>query len=75
MITRRTVLSTVALGASGLVAGAGLLGIVPDDASAANVRLAAPQESIARVLERTGMSNLFGVDASRADAVAALQGG
>jgi hypothetical protein len=30
MITRRTVLSTVALGASGLVAGAGLLGIAPD---------------------------------------------
>jgi hypothetical protein len=36
MITRRTVLSTVALGASGLVAGAGLLGITPDGASAAN---------------------------------------
>ncbi|HUG29763.1 MAG TPA: STAS domain-containing protein [Candidatus Limnocylindria bacterium] len=45
------------------------------DASAANVRLAAAQESIARVLERTGMSNLFGVDASRADAITALQGG
>ncbi len=44
------------------------------DTSAANVRLAAAQESIARVLERTGMSGLFGVDASRADAVAALQG-
>jgi hypothetical protein len=34
MITRRTVLSTAALGASGLVAGAGLLGITPDSASA-----------------------------------------
>ena len=45
------------------------------DAAGANVRLAAPQESIARVLERTGMTGLFGVDASRADAVAALQGG
>jgi anti-anti-sigma factor len=45
------------------------------DTAAVNVRLAAPQESIARVLERTGMAGLFGVDASRADAVAALQGG
>lgn len=44
------------------------------DAAAAHVRLAAPQESIARVLERTGMTGLFGVDGSRADAVAALQG-
>lgn len=44
------------------------------DATASNVRLAAPQESIGRVLERTGMGNLFGVDASRDDAVAALQG-
>ncbi len=45
------------------------------DTTDANVRLAAAQESIARVLERTGMNSLFGVDASRADAVAALQGG
>lgn len=44
------------------------------DASDANVRLAAPQEAIGRVLERTGMSGIFGIDASRADAVAALQG-
>jgi anti-anti-sigma factor len=44
------------------------------DASASNVRLAAAQEPIARVLERTGMAGLFGVDASRADAIAALQG-
>jgi hypothetical protein len=36
MITRRTVLSTLALGASGFVAGAGLLGIAPGGASAAN---------------------------------------
>ena|SRR5688572_19329186 len=45
------------------------------DASVANVRLAGAQDAIARVLERTGMSSLFGVDATRADAVAALQGG
>lgn len=44
------------------------------DNAAATVRLAAPQEAIARVLERTGMTSLFGVDASRADSVAALQG-
>jgi anti-anti-sigma factor len=44
------------------------------DSRAVNVRLANPQEPIARVLERTGMDRLFGVDASRADAVAALQG-
>ncbi len=44
------------------------------DAAVANVRLAAPQEAIARVLERTGMTGLFGIDASRADAIAALQG-
>ena len=45
------------------------------DAAAVNVRLAAPQDAIARVLERTGMAGLFGVDASRGDAIAALQGG
>lgn len=44
------------------------------DAAGANVRIAAAQEAIARVLERTGMTTLFGIDASRADAVAALQG-
>jgi len=44
------------------------------DSSAATVRLAAPQQAIARVLERTGMTALFGVDASRSAAVAALQG-
>jgi anti-anti-sigma factor len=44
------------------------------ESAVATVRLAAPQEAIARVLERTGMTALFGVDASRADAIAALQG-
>jgi anti-anti-sigma factor len=44
------------------------------DSAASSVRLAGAQEAIARVLERTGMTKLFGVDASRADAIAALQG-
>jgi anti-anti-sigma factor len=44
------------------------------DAQVANVRLAGAQDAIARVLERTGMASLFGIDASRADAVGALQG-
>lgn len=44
------------------------------DSQAANVRLAGAQDAIARVLERTGMTRLFGMDANRADAVAALQG-
>ena len=44
------------------------------DSSAATVRLAGAQDAIARVLERTGMTALFGVDANRADAIAALQG-
>lgn len=43
-------------------------------APAANVRLAAAQDAIARVLERTGMTSLFGIDASRADAIGALHG-
>ncbi len=38
------------------------------------VRLAACQDAIARVLERTGMLQLFGIDASRDEAVAALRG-
>ena len=46
-----------------------------DDAQASNVRLAAAQEPIARVLDRTGMLRLFALDGSRADAIAALQGG
>src|SRR5262245_50914136 len=41
------------------------------DSQAANVRLAAPQEPISRVLERTGMAQLFPVDGDRASAVAA----
>ncbi len=45
------------------------------DSQATNVRLAEAQDAIARVLERTGMTRLFGMDATRADAVAALQGG
>ena len=45
------------------------------DTSAADVRLAAPQEAIHRVLERTGMLQLFAVDDSREAAVAALAGG
>lgn len=44
------------------------------DSTGANVRIAAAQDAITRVLERTGMTTLFGIDASRADAVAALQG-
>ena len=45
------------------------------DTSVANVRLAGAREAITRVLDRTGMSSLFGMDASRDDAVAALRGG
>jgi anti-anti-sigma factor len=48
--------------------------IAADDAQGGNVRLAGTQEAIARVLERTGMTRLFAMDASRADAIAALQG-
>jgi anti-anti-sigma factor len=44
------------------------------EASASNVRIAAAQDAIARVLERTGMAQIFGMDATRADAVAALGG-
>ena len=44
------------------------------DAAAATVRLAAPQEAIHRVLDRTGMLQLFAVDESRDAAVAALAG-
>lgn len=42
------------------------------DASSSNVRIAGAQEAIARVLERTGMTQIFGIDASRGDAIAAL---
>src|SRR3954462_8319065 len=44
------------------------------DSTGANVRLAAAQEAIARVLERTGMATLVGIDPSRQAAIAALQG-
>jgi anti-anti-sigma factor len=45
-----------------------------DDAEAGSVRIAGAQDAIARVLERTGMTRLFGMSDSRADAVAAIQG-
>lgn len=45
-----------------------------EDSPAPNVRLAAAQEPIARVLERTGMLRVFALDATRADAIASLQG-
>jgi anti-anti-sigma factor len=56
--------------------GWGALHEVSNDHGAATaiVRIAAPQESIARVLERTGMTSLFGVDPSRDDAIVALRG-
>ena len=45
-----------------------------NDAQASNVRLAAAQEPIARVLDRTGMLRLFALDATRAEAVSEIQG-
>jgi anti-anti-sigma factor len=45
------------------------------ESAASNVRIAAPQEAIRRVLDRTGMLQLFSVDDSRDAAVAALSGG
>jgi anti-anti-sigma factor len=44
------------------------------DVAARNVRLAAVQEPIARVLERTHMTELCGMDDSRSAAIQALQG-
>ena len=44
------------------------------DAQASNVRLAAAQEPIARVLDRTGMLRLFPLDDTRAVAIAVIQG-
>lgn len=44
------------------------------DSVAGNVCLAETQDAIARVLERTGMTRLFGMHASRADAISAVQG-
>ena len=44
------------------------------DLESADVRLAGPQEAIARVLDRTGMGKLFPIDSDREAAVAALQG-
>lgn len=45
------------------------------DSEGGNVRIAAAQEAIERVLDRTGMTKLFGMNDSRGDAVAAIQGG
>ena len=53
--------------------GWGALHEMDHEAAAANVRLAGAQDAIARVLDRTGMSGLFGMDATRDDAVAALR--
>jgi anti-anti-sigma factor len=44
------------------------------DSQAANVRLAAAQEPIARVLDRTGMLRLFALHGTRDEAVAVIQG-
>ena len=44
------------------------------DSEGGNVRIAGAQEAISRVLDRTGMSRLFGMSATRDEAVAALQG-
>ena len=44
------------------------------DAEGGGVRIAGAQDAIARVLDRTGMTRLFGISGSREDAVAALQG-
>lgn len=57
-------------------AGWGALHEVAGDqeGDAATVRIAAPQDAIARVLERTGIGRLFPIDADRAAAVSALQG-
>lgn len=45
-----------------------------DAGEVATVRLAAPQDAIKRVLDRTGLSRLFAADATTEAAVAALQG-
>lgn len=55
--------------------GWGALHDMADDHDAACVRIAAAQDPITRVLDRTGMTRLFGMSDSRDDAVAALQGG
>lgn len=44
------------------------------DAESPVVRLAAVQPAVERVLDRTGLKRLFHVDASRAEAIAALAG-
>jgi|SRR5215208_1827910 len=54
--------------------GWGALHDVSDDDSGENVQIAAAQDSIRRVLDRTGMTRLFGTSDSRDAAVAALRG-
>ena len=44
------------------------------DTGPSMVRITGAPEAIARVLDRTGMSQLFGIDAGRTEAFAALQG-
>ena len=46
-----------------------------EETAAANVRLAAVQPAVARILERTGLNRLFEIDASAGEAIAAHQGG
>jgi anti-anti-sigma factor len=45
-----------------------------DSSGVTNVRLAGTQQAVQRVLERTGLSRLFAIDATAEIAVAALQG-
>lgn len=45
------------------------------DSEGGDVQIASAQDAIARVLDRTGMTKLFGMSATRDDAVAAIQGG
>jgi anti-anti-sigma factor len=55
--------------------GWGALHEMSGDDAGENVRIAAAQDPITRVLDRTGMTRLFGMSDSRDDAVAALRGG
>ena len=55
--------------------GWGALHEMSGDDAGENVRIAAAQDTITRVLDRTGMTRLFGMDDSRDDALAALRGG
>jgi anti-anti-sigma factor len=55
--------------------GWGALHEMSGDSAGENVRIASAQEPITRVLDRTGMTRLFGMSDTLADAVAALRGG